>query len=107
VLAEGPGGYPNVLGADDSKQIPFAYGSNAERLMAAKKRFDQDEGFSSATPLLINQIARVVQEVDRIQKQPAVRKPRSPFGIHGLSQRRIPRMVEKLAQILCRELLSR
>jgi hypothetical protein len=33
-----PGGYPNMLGADDSEQIPFAYGSNTERLMAAKKR---------------------------------------------------------------------
>jgi hypothetical protein len=29
-----PGGYPNMLGPDDSEQIPFAYGSNAERLMA-------------------------------------------------------------------------
>ncbi len=46
-----PGGYPNMLGPDDSEQIPFAYGSNAERLMAAKKRFDQDDVFSSATPL--------------------------------------------------------
>ena len=46
-----PGGYPNMLGPDDSEQIPFAYGSNAERLMAAKNRFDQDEVFSSATPL--------------------------------------------------------
>jgi len=48
-----PGGYPNMLGPDDSEQIPFAYGSNAERLMAAKKRFDQDDVFSSATPLRV------------------------------------------------------
>src|SRR6266851_489771 len=48
-----PGGYPNMLGPDDSEQIPFAYGSNAERLIAAKKRFDQDDVFSSATPLRV------------------------------------------------------
>ena len=48
-----PGGYPNMLGPDDSEQIFFAYGSNAERLMAAKKRFDQDDVFSSATPLRV------------------------------------------------------
>jgi hypothetical protein len=41
------------LGPDDSEQIPFAYGSNAERLIAAKKRFDQDDVFSSATPLRV------------------------------------------------------
>jgi hypothetical protein len=46
-----PGGYPNMLGPDDSEQIHFAYGSNAERLMVAKKRFDQDDVFSSATAL--------------------------------------------------------
>ena len=48
-----PGGYPNMLGPDDSEQIPFAYGSNAERLIAAKKRFDPDDVFSSATPLRV------------------------------------------------------
>ena len=48
-----PGGYPNMLGPDDAEQIPFAYGSNSERLMAAKKRFDQDDVFSSATPLRV------------------------------------------------------
>ena len=48
-----PGGYPNMLGPDDSEQIPFAYESNAERLIAAKKRFDQDDVFSSATPLRV------------------------------------------------------
>ena len=48
-----PGGYPNMLGPDDSDQIPFAYGSNTERLIAAKKRFDQDDVFSSATPLRV------------------------------------------------------
>ncbi len=41
------------LGPDDSEQIPFAYRSNAERLIAAKKRFDQDDVFSSATPLRV------------------------------------------------------
>jgi NAD(P)-dependent dehydrogenase (short-subunit alcohol dehydrogenase family) len=40
-----PGGYPNMLGPDDSEQIHFAYGSNAERLMVAKKRFDPGRRF--------------------------------------------------------------
>jgi hypothetical protein len=47
------GGYPNMLGPDDSDQIPFVYGRNAERLIAAKKRFDPDDVFSSATPLRV------------------------------------------------------
>jgi Berberine and berberine like len=46
-----PRGYPNMFGPDDSEQIHFAYGSNAERLIVAKKRFDQDDVFSLARPL--------------------------------------------------------
>ena len=38
-----PGGYPNMLGPDDSEQIPFAYGSTVERLMVAKKQCDRDD----------------------------------------------------------------
>ncbi|MEJ0015206.1 MAG: FAD-binding oxidoreductase [Acetobacteraceae bacterium] len=44
------GGYANMLGPDDIDQIPFAYGANAARLLAAKRRFDPD-GVFSAIPL--------------------------------------------------------
>jgi Berberine and berberine like len=52
-----PGGYPNMLDPDDSEQIPFAYGNNTERLIAAKKQFDQYDVFSSATPLRVRLIS--------------------------------------------------
>jgi len=38
-----PGSYPNMLGPDDSEQIPFAYGSTVERLIVAKKQCDRDD----------------------------------------------------------------
>jgi FAD/FMN-containing dehydrogenase len=45
-----PGGYPNLLAADDHEQIAFAYGNNLARLKKAKQRFDPD-GVFSATPM--------------------------------------------------------
>lgn len=45
-----PGGYPNLLGPDDHEQISNAYGDNAVRLAAAKKRFDP-LGVFTAIPL--------------------------------------------------------
>ncbi|MFD3406588.1 FAD-binding oxidoreductase [Kribbella sp. NPDC058693] len=45
-----PGGYPNLLGPDETAQIAEAYGENAERLLAVKKQFDSD-GVFTATPL--------------------------------------------------------
>ena len=45
-----PGGYPNLLGPDETKQIAHAYGPNTERLLAAKHRFDPD-GVFRAIPL--------------------------------------------------------
>jgi FAD/FMN-containing dehydrogenase len=45
-----PGGYPNLLGPDETEQIAHAYGPNTERLLAAKRRFDPDRVFH-ATPL--------------------------------------------------------
>jgi hypothetical protein len=45
-----PGGYPNMLGPDDHEQIARAYGSNTERLQAAKRRYDPD-GVFSAQPM--------------------------------------------------------
>jgi hypothetical protein len=46
-----PGGYPNMLSPEDRSQIPFAYGANAPRLVALKKRYDPDGVFTSAVPL--------------------------------------------------------
>ncbi|GHJ40885.1 BBE domain-containing protein [Streptomyces sp. TS71-3] len=45
-----PGGYPNLLGPDETEQIAHAYGPNTERLLAAKRRFDPDRVFR-AIPL--------------------------------------------------------
>jgi FAD/FMN-containing dehydrogenase len=45
-----PGGYPNLLAPDDREQIAHAYGPNARRLVALKRRFDPD-GVFGATPL--------------------------------------------------------
>jgi hypothetical protein len=45
-----PGGYTNMLGPGDDRQIADAYGPNAAGLLAAKSRYDPD-GVFSATPL--------------------------------------------------------
>lgn len=45
-----PGGYPNLLGPGETEQIAHAYGPNAARLLAAKRRFDPD-GMFRAIPL--------------------------------------------------------
>lgn len=45
-----PGGYANLLGPDDHDQIAKAYGDNATRLIAAKRRYDADAVFT-AIPL--------------------------------------------------------
>ncbi len=46
-----PGGYPNMMGPEAHDQIPYAYGSNLQRLQSLKKRFDPDGIFTSAIPL--------------------------------------------------------
>jgi len=46
-----PGGYPNFLTQDDSKQVASAYGENAQRLRDLKRKFDPENVFSSTTPL--------------------------------------------------------
>jgi FAD/FMN-containing dehydrogenase len=46
-----PGGYANLLGPGDREQAAGAYGGNAARLRALKRRFDPDGVFASAIPL--------------------------------------------------------
>ena len=46
-----PGGYANLLGPNDREQACAAYGGNAARLAALKRRFDPDGVFGSAIPL--------------------------------------------------------
>jgi len=46
-----PGGYPNLLGLGDADRAAGSYGDNAERLIAAKRRYDPDNVFRSAIPL--------------------------------------------------------
>jgi FAD/FMN-containing dehydrogenase len=46
-----PGGYPNFLVGDDSDRVAKSYGPNADRLIAAKRRYDPDNVFRSAIPL--------------------------------------------------------
>jgi hypothetical protein len=46
-----PGGYANLLGQNDREQAAAAYGDNAARLGALKRRFDPDRVFASAIPL--------------------------------------------------------
>jgi hypothetical protein len=45
------GGYANLLGPDAHEQAAAAYGDNAARLRALKRRFDPDRIFASAIPL--------------------------------------------------------
>jgi FAD/FMN-containing dehydrogenase len=45
-----PGGYPNLLTADEPERVEHAYGPNAARLIAVKKAYDPDSIFT-ATPL--------------------------------------------------------
>jgi FAD/FMN-containing dehydrogenase len=46
-----PGGYPNLLSADDSDRVARSYGPNAKRLIKAKRRYDPDNVFRSVIPL--------------------------------------------------------
>jgi FAD/FMN-containing dehydrogenase len=46
-----PGSYANLLGPNDREQAASAYGGNAARLRALKRRFDPDGVFASAIPL--------------------------------------------------------
>jgi FAD/FMN-containing dehydrogenase len=46
-----PGGYPNLLGEGETERAVQSYGSNAEWLIKAKRRYDPDNVFASAIPL--------------------------------------------------------
>ena len=46
-----PGGYPNMLGRDAGERATLSFGSNAERLVRTKRRYDPDNIFFSAIPL--------------------------------------------------------
>lgn len=46
-----PGGYPNFLDRGDTDRAAKAYAGNAGRLLEAKRQYDPDNIFSSATPL--------------------------------------------------------
>ena len=46
-----PGGYANLLGPNDREQAAAAYGDNAARLRALKRRLDPDRVFAFAIPL--------------------------------------------------------
>lgn len=37
-----PGGYPNILGPGDADRTRLGFGANADRLLAAKRRYDPD-----------------------------------------------------------------
>jgi FAD/FMN-containing dehydrogenase len=40
-----------MMGPEAHDQIPYAYGSNLQRVQSLKKRFDPDGIFTSAIPL--------------------------------------------------------
>jgi FAD/FMN-containing dehydrogenase len=46
-----PGGYPNVLAPGETDRAAKSFGSNAERLIEAKRHYDPDNVFNSAIPL--------------------------------------------------------
>jgi hypothetical protein len=46
-----PGGYPNLLGPDETDRVLLAFGANAPRLLELKRRYDPD-GVFTAVPTL-------------------------------------------------------
>ena len=46
-----PGGYPNILGPEDSDRIRLGFAGNLDRLMAAKQRYDPDGVFTAIAAL--------------------------------------------------------
>jgi hypothetical protein len=56
-----PSGYANLLRLNDREQAAGAYGDNAARLRAFKRRFDPDRVFASAIPLPEGQSSRSLE----------------------------------------------
>jgi hypothetical protein len=50
-----PGGYPNLLAADDANRAAKSFGPNAGRLIKAKRHYDPDNVFRSAIPLPVGE----------------------------------------------------
>jgi FAD/FMN-containing dehydrogenase len=46
-----PGGYPNLLGADEHERALRSYGANLPRLLELKRRFDPDDVFTAVPAL--------------------------------------------------------
>ena len=46
-----PGGYPNILGPEDTDRTRLSYAGNLDRLLAAKRRYDPDGLFSAVGAL--------------------------------------------------------
>ncbi|WP_309110615.1 FAD-binding oxidoreductase [Saccharothrix sp.] len=46
-----PGGYPNLLAPEETERVRRAYGPNASRLYALKRRYDPDHVFSAVPTL--------------------------------------------------------
>jgi FAD/FMN-containing dehydrogenase len=46
-----PGGYPNMLGKNETNRATMSFGPNAARLIRAKRRYDPENVFSSAISL--------------------------------------------------------
>jgi FAD/FMN-containing dehydrogenase len=49
-----PGGYPNLLPGGDWARAAESYGGNVERLLRAKRHYDPNNFFCSATPLPVS-----------------------------------------------------
>jgi FAD/FMN-containing dehydrogenase len=48
-----PGGYPNILGPEDSDRIRLGFAGNLDRLLAAKQRYDPDGTFTAIAALTV------------------------------------------------------
>lgn len=46
-----PGGYPNILGPEDTDRIRLGFAGNLDRLLAAKHRYDPDGTFTAIAAL--------------------------------------------------------
>jgi hypothetical protein len=52
-----PGGYPNLLAADEVDRAIAAYGPNAPRVLALAERYDPDRMFAAGIPTLAGELS--------------------------------------------------